>query len=108
MRSSSQCSILGSLGLLAAVLLEGIAGVRAFQPPQVFENLHALRTIDLTGSYVKEAVVIDVKNTGSESEDRYFYAIRSEVQEKIAIIKGKENGDTDLLLNKYTEQDSEK
>lgn len=92
------------------MLIEGIAGALAFRPPQVFENSHVLRTIDLTGSYVKEAVVIDLKNTGSQPEDKYYYTVRSEMKEKIAIIEEKENelDNVKLVLDLATEQDSEK
>lgn len=77
-----------ALGLTTLSLLTGVA---AFQPDQTFENLEFVRTVDLTGSYVKESVQVDVKNTGNKPVQNYYYALSTAAMSKVGIIEGREN-----------------
>lgn len=76
------------LGLTVSTLVNGIL---AFKPPQVFENSKFVRSFDLTGSYVKESIAIEVKNIGDKPESVYYYAVPQGQAESIAVIEGRED-----------------
>lgn len=76
------------LGLTVSTLVNGIL---AFKPPKVFENSKFVRSFDLTGSYVKESIAIEVKNIGDKPESVYYYAVPQGQAESIAVIEGRED-----------------
>lgn len=102
-------SISGSiaLGLTTVSLLTGVA---AFQPDQTFENLEFIRTVDLTGTYIKESVQVDVKNTGTKPVQNYYYAFSTAAMSKVGIIEGRENKGriAAISVEPYEEVDAEK
>lgn len=75
-------------GLTASTLLNGVI---AFKPPQVFENTKFVRSFDLTGSYVKESIAIEIINTGTKPESVYYYAVPQGQVDTIAVIEGRED-----------------
>lgn len=84
-------------------------GVWGFKPPQDFENTKVLRSIDLTGSYVKESVLLDVKNIGSAPVQSYYYAVPEGLEKHIAVIEAREDkgGVAAVTLELLDERDEE-
>lgn len=84
--------------------------VDAFRPPPGFENVKLMRTVDLTGSYVKESVAIDVKNVGDKPLQNYYYALNSVAKKNIGVIEGRESKKRVSAVNVelYGEEDTEK
>lgn len=110
MKFSKNVSSPMAFGLTAATLLNGIAGVLAFTPPQVFENTRFTRSIDLTGSYVKESVLLEVKNVGNQPESTYFYAVGPALKDHIGVIEGREKKSrlAAVTVQQYGEEDSKR
>lgn len=64
--SHSRVSLLASL-LLAASHLSS-----ALDIPQNFKNTNLLRTIDLSGGYVREIIAVIIENISKEDQSEYY------------------------------------
>lgn len=81
--SKSAISVIALVNCLANSVL-------AFTPPPVFENTVLSRTIDITGSYVRETVSITIKNVADKPEYIYYFALGPDSFTKIAVFEGRE------------------
>lgn len=106
MKFSKSVSSSLAFGLTAATLLNEVV---AFKPAQVFENTQFTRSIDITGSYVKESVLVEVKNIGDKAESNYYYAVSSALKDRIGVIEGRENKGRVAAVNieRFAEEDEE-
>lgn len=73
----------------------------AFAPPQVFENTVISRSIDVTGSYVRETVSLTIKNIGDEAQSVYYFALDPESYSNIAVFEGRERGKKPGLIDVF-------
>ncbi|CAN6630847.1 dolichyl-diphosphooligosaccharide--protein glycosyltransferase subunit 1 [Trichomonascus vanleenenianus] len=53
----------------------------------VFENVNFQQTLDVTGSFIKRTQFITVRNTGSETETAYLYAIEPELAPHVSVLE---------------------
>lgn len=78
------------LSLNALSLSVMLTQVLGFTPPPVFENTEISRSIDVTGSYVRETLALTIKNVGDSPESTYYFAVDAETFAKIAVFEGRE------------------
>lgn len=61
-----------------------------FKPPQVFENVNLLRTINLEKGYIKETINVVIENVDTKPQDEYYIPFKAELVSKVG---GLEVGD---------------
>jgi oligosaccharyltransferase complex subunit alpha (ribophorin I) len=77
--------------VLCAIAL-GSGAASALEPPQVFENVQFSQSVDLTGTYVKKSIRLDVINVGSKDATEYFFAMNSDEAAHLAIMEVQQEG----------------
>lgn len=61
-----------------------------FHPPQHFENVNLLRTVNLEKSYPRETVNVIIQNIDSKPRDEYFIPFSAGVVEKVGALEVKD------------------
>ncbi|KAI9833100.1 MAG: dolichyl-diphosphooligosaccharide--protein glycosyltransferase subunit 1 [Phylliscum demangeonii] len=56
---------------------------RTFTPPQVFQNVHLLRNINLEKGYVRETIHVIVENVATAPQDEYFLPFPATVIDRL-------------------------
>lgn len=54
-----------------------------FKPPQVFENVNLLRTINLEKGYIKETINVVIENVDAKPQDEYYIPFKAELISKV-------------------------
>lgn len=54
-----------------------------FKPPQVFENVNLLRTINLEKGYIKETINVVIENVDTKPQDEYYIPFKAELFSKV-------------------------
>lgn len=54
-----------------------------FKPPQVFENVNLLRTINLEKGYIKETINVVIENVDAIAQDKYYIPFKAELISKV-------------------------
>lgn len=54
-----------------------------FKPPQVFENVNLLRTINLEKGYIKETINVVIENVHAKPQDEYYIPFKAELISKV-------------------------
>lgn len=69
-----------------------------FKPPQSFQNVNLLHTINLEKSYPKESINVVIENSASTAQDEYFIPFTSRQMETIGGLEVRDRKDPEAGL----------
>lgn len=88
-------------------LLALTAGVLGFSPPKDWENVAFTRSVDLSRSYVREDLTIEIQNLADSPNSEYYLAVPNFEYEKMSVLSVFPLNNPDQLLPlEYTEDAS--
>ena len=81
-----------------------------FKPPQVFQNVNLVRTINLEKSYPRDTVNVIIENVDKKPQDEYFLPFESALLRKVGVfeVKDKKNPEKSGFRVDVVEYDSQR
>jgi oligosaccharyltransferase complex subunit alpha (ribophorin I) len=81
-----------------------------FKPPQVFQNVNLVRTVNLEKSYPRDTVNVIIENVDKTPQDEYFLPFESALLGKVGIfeVKDKKNPEKSGFRVDVVEYDSQR